>query len=327
MSRVLWTGLLITALLASAPGVGAAHPSVPHRPSGPIGLLPAPVVPKQIVEVAGVLQYRADGPARYEVSGYILLGIDPAEEEQLYPLLGRNVVVTGELIRTPSIYMRRAIQVQQIHPDDVVTIPANPPHRLLFGRVEQDCETAFLVQQETGPRPRLVGMDLSHLVGQPVAVAAEEEVTSHGVQIYRVYRVFPLVEDLAPYLGTFYHRPADPILVTLAGRPVIMDQAPVMANDRVLVGLRAIAEAMGAKVSWNEEMRQVVVHRGNRQVVMRIGSPQIQTWEAGQDPSHFTTDITPVLIGGRTMVPIRVLADGLGLKVNWDPTSWTVHLY
>lgn len=142
-----------------------------------------------------------------------------------------------------------------------------------------------------------------------------------------VYRVFPLAEDLVPYLGNDFYRPEAPIRVTLAGQPIRMDQAPVLANDRVLVGLRAVAEALGARVTWNEAMRQVVVQRGDRQVVLRIGSPQVQSWQAGQEPSHFTADMAPVLVGGRTMVPIRVLADGLGLKVNWDPVTWSVHLW
>lgn len=320
MSRMALTALLVAVLLTGAAGGAGAHPAGSPRSGRPA----VPVVPNRVLEVTGVLQYRQESPARFEVNGYVLIGLETNDVAQL---LGRTVVVRGTLVNGPNIYMRRVIQVQEIAPDTVVGIPADPPRRLVFGRVERDCDQFYLVQQESGPRPLLNGMDLSHLVGSPVAVAAEEEITSEGVTVYHVYQAIPLAEDQTPYLGTIYQLPDLPIQVRMNGQPVPMDRAPIMANDRVLVALRPIAEAMGAQVMWNEAMHQVTVLRGNRSVVLRIGSPQVQTWEAGQEPQYFTTDITPVLLGGRTMVPIRVLADGLGLKVNWDHATWMVHLY
>ncbi|MFZ5825956.1 MAG: copper amine oxidase N-terminal domain-containing protein [Bacillota bacterium] len=321
MSRAAVTGLLVGALLIGVPGIGGANSAIPLVPRLPA--VPAqPVTPSKHMAVTGILQY-VDGPGHYEVNGYVLLGVKP---DQLAPLLGRMVVVKGTLLHGPSIFMRQVLQVEEIGPHKTVELPAEPPHRLLFGRIEQDCHGFLLVEQAESSPVRLVGRDLSHLVGQLVAVAGTEEVRNESERVYRVSRVIPLSGDLTPYLGVVYYRPERLIQVRLDTRPLRMEQAPIMASGRTLVELRAVAEALKARLTWDGAAQQVTVERNDRHVTLQIGRTGVTVRESGQQLAAFQADVAPVLVGGRTMVPIRVLAEGLGLKVMWDPATWTVEL-
>lgn len=64
---------------------------------------------------------------------------------------------------------------------------------------------------------------------------------------------------------------ADPTAV-LDGRPLSFDQPPVVENGRTLVPLRAIFEAMGADVSWDQESQTATAVRGDTVVVLKLGS-------------------------------------------------------
>ena len=49
------------------------------------------------------------------------------------------------------------------------------------------------------------------------------------------------------------------ISVSVNGEPLICDASPVIRNDRVLVPMRTVFEALGCDVSWNPEEYSVSV--------------------------------------------------------------------
>ena len=69
------------------------------------------------------------------------------------------------------------------------------------------------------------------------------------------------------------------IAVRVDGRTVAFreDPKPVVLNDRTYVPLRRVLEFMGAKVSWNEEKREVTVTSADNitMVVLKIDDPEI----------------------------------------------------
>lgn len=128
MSRIAIIGLLVGALLVGAPGARGATLTTPFVPRAPFAPT-LPVSPGKPMAITGILRYDAvAGPAHYQVDGYVLLGLQP---DKLAPLLGQMVVVKGTLLNSPSIFMRRGLQVQEISPHGSVRLPAVPPyHRL-----------------------------------------------------------------------------------------------------------------------------------------------------------------------------------------------------
>jgi copper amine oxidase-like protein len=111
------------------------------------------------------------------------------------------------------------------------------------------------------------------------------------------------------------------VKVFVDGSPVYFDQAPVMANGRVLVPLRGVFERLGATVNWDSASQTVLAQRGATSVSLRIGSPQ--AFVNGQ--AQFL-DVPAMLIGGRTVVPLRFVSQALGAGVNWDATTSTVQI-
>ena len=98
-----------------------------------------------------------------------------------------------------------------------------------------------------------------------------------------------------------------------------LDVAPLIQNGRTLVPLRFIGETLGAGVEWNETTRQVTYTTPLRNIVLTLKSTQ-----AVVDGQKITLDAAPVVINGRTLVPLRFVSEWLGAVVNWDATARTV---
>lgn len=90
-------------------------------------------------------------------------------------------------------------------------------------------------------------------------------------------------------------------------------QEPVIVNDRTLVPLRAIFEAMGAEVYWDDATRCVTATRGDTTVSLTIGSDQLYV-----NGEAVTIDVPAQIINDRTMIPVRAIAESFGCEVNWN---------
>ncbi|MHB8918480.1 MAG: stalk domain-containing protein [Desulfocucumaceae bacterium] len=109
------------------------------------------------------------------------------------------------------------------------------------------------------------------------------------------------------------------IKVVINGSPLNMDVPPAIVNERTLVPLRAIFEALGAEVSWDQGTETVTGTRGSTTVILKINRP-----EAMVNGSARKLDVPPQIMEGRTMVPARFIAESLGSRVDWDGDSRTV---
>lgn len=105
------------------------------------------------------------------------------------------------------------------------------------------------------------------------------------------------------------------------------DQAPVIMNDRLYVPLRRVLEEMGATVFWNGETRKVTVNSDNNVIVLElyIDSTEITKYTFTSvlhaDKETLTSDVAPVIMNDRTMLPIRIIAESIGATVDWDGTT------
>ena len=113
----------------------------------------------------------------------------------------------------------------------------------------------------------------------------------------------------------------DKVTVTLNGTPVVFDVEPQIINDRTMVPLRAIAEALDSFVVWNAEDRSVLFTKGDTVAMLQIDNPNLFL-----NNDIIELDSPPVIIGDRTLVPLRAISESLGVEVNWDETTKTVSL-
>ncbi|MFO7172426.1 MAG: N-acetylmuramoyl-L-alanine amidase family protein [Bacillota bacterium] len=113
-----------------------------------------------------------------------------------------------------------------------------------------------------------------------------------------------------------------PLRLEVEGKEVAVDPPPFIDAGRTLVPIRFAAEALGAQVGWHPEQQQVVVGFPGRQVVLTIGRNQARVGDA-----EVTLDVPPRIVAGRTFVPVRFVAEGLGATVEWDADTYTVRLW
>lgn len=97
------------------------------------------------------------------------------------------------------------------------------------------------------------------------------------------------------------------------------DQKPIIKDDRTLVPLRAIFEALDAYVGWNDEEKRVISIKGDTTISLTIGSDQLYV-----NGNAKTIDVPAQIINDRTMVPLRAVAESFGCDVDWDGRTKTV---
>lgn len=112
---------------------------------------------------------------------------------------------------------------------------------------------------------------------------------------------------------------ATPIKVIVNDSALAMDVAPVVQNGRTLVPLRAIFEAIKAKINWDAKTQTVTATKDSTTIKLTIGSAT-----AYKNGAPIKLDAAAKILKGRTLVPVRFVAEALGLKVNWDAKTRTV---
>ena len=117
--------------------------------------------------------------------------------------------------------------------------------------------------------------------------------------------------------------PSEEILVRVDGEYVDFEPPPAIVNDRTLVPVRAIFEAMGIEVNWDAQTRTVTATRGNTQIQLTIDSNILKKTVDGVQTS-VEIDVPAMILGDRTMVPARAPMENFGASVNWDAKTRTV---
>jgi len=110
---------------------------------------------------------------------------------------------------------------------------------------------------------------------------------------------------------------------TVNGVEKTMDVEPYIKNDRTYLPIRYAAYAAGitdANIMWNEADQSVIMIKGDRVVKMVIGDTTMYI-----NGVAFTMDVAPEIVDpGRTMLPIRYVAQALGCEVTWDEATQSV---
>lgn len=120
------------------------------------------------------------------------------------------------------------------------------------------------------------------------------------------------------------------INVSVNGNEIVFeDQQPVIVNDRTLLPIRSVMEAMGKQVLWEAETQSVIVTDGTTTVKLRINDDTM--YQTVYDPynneeitSEVTLDTPPMLINNRTCLPIRAVAEAFMATVDWDAETRSV---
>ena len=98
-----------------------------------------------------------------------------------------------------------------------------------------------------------------------------------------------------------------------------MDVAPIIYEGRTLLPIRYVAEALGALVSWNATEQKVTITFKEMVIELWIGKNNAKVNGVYKFIDPENPEVKPIVIPpGRTMLPIRFIAENLGCKVDWD---------
>lgn len=110
------------------------------------------------------------------------------------------------------------------------------------------------------------------------------------------------------------------IQVYVDGKAVSFDQPPVIINDRTLVPMRAIFQALGSEVTWSEPTKTITSTKNGDTIVLKIGEEGLYKNGA----LVYTMAVPAQIISDRTMVPLRAIAEAFDAEVGWDPQGYVV---
>lgn len=111
------------------------------------------------------------------------------------------------------------------------------------------------------------------------------------------------------------------ITVNVNNQKVIFDQEPYIENERTMVPMRAIFEALGAEVTWDEATKSVASVKDDTVVVLQIGQNKIFVNGTAKE-----MDTVAVITGDRTMVPLRAVSEAFHCVVDWNGDTRTVDI-
>lgn len=103
------------------------------------------------------------------------------------------------------------------------------------------------------------------------------------------------------------------IATYLNGHELHFDSAPVIYSGRMLVPARGYLEAMGARLVWDGDQRQIAATVPGREVVMTIDDPQ-----ALVNGVPVLLDVAPIIRADRTLIPLRFLSEALSAEVAYS---------
>jgi hypothetical protein len=112
------------------------------------------------------------------------------------------------------------------------------------------------------------------------------------------------------------------IQVEVNGRPLSFRVPPMSVQDRTMVPLREIFEALNARVRWNATSRTISATKDGIAVELGIGETN-----ATVNGQSVLLDVPAMILRGSTMVPIRFISEALGADVKWSETTQTVSIF
>lgn len=106
-----------------------------------------------------------------------------------------------------------------------------------------------------------------------------------------------------------------------------MDTAPVINLNRTVLPIKYVATPLGATVDWDGIARKVTITMQGKVIELWINNntARINGQPTLIDPNN--PNVTPIILPpGRTMLPLRFIAESLGSEVIWESTTQEVKI-
>lgn len=108
--------------------------------------------------------------------------------------------------------------------------------------------------------------------------------------------------------------------VFVGGQKMVFDVQPIVQNGTTLVPMRAIFETLGATVDYSNGL--ITAAKGDTTIKLRINSKT-----ATKNGQAITLALPAKTINGRTLVPLRFIAESLDKTVDYNGKYQTISIY
>ncbi|MDO3408574.1 copper amine oxidase N-terminal domain-containing protein [Saccharibacillus sp. CPCC 101409] len=109
--------------------------------------------------------------------------------------------------------------------------------------------------------------------------------------------------------------------VTVDGKSMTMDVAPLVRNNTTYIPLRYLAESIGADLKYTASSKTVELMQGGSTVKFQIGKDAF--WVDGTKRS---LGAMAIVDHGRTQIPVRAVTQALGWTVGWKAATGDITL-
>lgn len=113
---------------------------------------------------------------------------------------------------------------------------------------------------------------------------------------------------------------AEGISVFMNGTPMTFDVSPQIIEGRTMVPMRTVFEKLGFEVEWFQYTQAIRAYNAERKITveMTVGDAKVLSDDATYGKKELTADVVPQIVEGRTLVPLRIVAEATGYKVEWN---------
>lgn len=111
------------------------------------------------------------------------------------------------------------------------------------------------------------------------------------------------------------------VSVRIDGKEQQFEQPPIIMDGSTLAPLRAVFEAFGASVEWDQASQTARSRKNGAAISVTIGNPEVT-----KNGKTETLEVAAQLVNGYTMVPVRFAGEAFGGTVSWDGKTRTAEI-
>ncbi len=239
------------------------------------------------------VEFASKGTVVADLTQKLTIGADFSEATELVLDYGKTTVKPGEKV-TPKVYLKNK-NGDTLDVSNRATFSYGGDALEEKGR-EKGGFTVKADKKYIGQIIRVTAVDGTRAVTRTLTVQEDEQAASKTSIVLTINSKDMLVNE----------------------KKVIIDAPAVIKNSRTFVPLRAVTEAFGAKVSFDDAARVVTIELGKDVVKMPIGS---KTYTV--NGKAMTMDVAPYIQPGadRTMIPARFAAEPFGFVADFTQNT------
>lgn len=109
--------------------------------------------------------------------------------------------------------------------------------------------------------------------------------------------------------------------ITSGSKKQSVDVAPIIKGDTTYVPIRYVLDYFGGQANWDGANQRITVLRGGTLIDLTVGSKDIVL-----NGKRKQVAVSPIMMNNRTLVPLRLVSEQLGISVKWEQNTKSITL-